>query len=107
VLTDDHDPSLPGNAWVENDSIAYGEAVDARPERGDDPGPVGPEYSRLRHRGETSADPEIEMVQPRRPHLDEHFPRAGLGIRNLLDHEDLWSAVFVDPSGLHWGRILA
>ncbi len=45
-------------------------------ERLDDPGTVGAEDARLRHRRKTLADPDVEMVERRGAQADQHLARA-------------------------------
>src|SRR5439155_1659420 len=55
----------------------------------------------LRHRRQAFADPEIEVVERRRPELDQHLAVARLGIRSVLVDEHLGAAVLVDAYRLH------
>ena len=68
---------------------------------GANPGAVGAEDARLRHRRQALSDPEVEVVQRRRAQLDEDFACARDGIRRVLVAEHLRSAVLVDANCLH------
>ncbi len=70
-------------------------------------GAVGAEDARLRHRRKSLANPDVQMIERRRPQFDEHLALGGLGIGDLLVAQDLGAAVLMDSDRLHGGRILA
>ncbi len=99
VLTDD--PGALVEAWIDDDLVALAEAVDALTERHDDAGAVGAEDARLRSRGEAAAQPDVQMVEARRPEPDQDLARTGDRVGRVLVAEDLGPSVLVDPDGFH------
>src|SRR5581483_4029331 len=81
--------------------VARLEAAHAVAERLDEAGAVGAEDARLRHRRKPLADPDVEVVERRRAHADEHLARPRDGIGRLLEHEHLRSSVLVDTDCAH------
>ena len=64
VLADHVDRAVAGlDAGVDHDRPAGLEAVDACADRLDDAGAVRPENPRLRNRGQTFPDPDVEVVE--------------------------------------------
>ncbi len=90
-------------------AVAYDRRVDdnALVRAREHAGAVGAEDARLRHRRKSFANPDIEMIERRRPQFDEHLALGGLGIRGVLVAQDLRAAVLMDSDCLHGGRILA
>src|SRR5262249_35012269 len=68
---------------------------------GDDARTVRAEDARLRNRGETFANPEVEVVERGGAQLDEDVVRAGLGVGRVLVPKDLGAAVLVDSYRVH------
>ena len=101
VLADDGDPVVVRDARVDDDALPELETLDPVAERDDDARAVGAEDARLRNRGQTLANPDVEVVEAGRAEADEHLARAGLRIGDVLDAEDLRPAVLVDAHGLH------
>ena len=98
----DHLDRLPVlEPGVDHDRLARLEALDLRPDRLDDAGSVCAENARLRHRGQSLARPDVEVVQRREAHPDERFARGGLRIGNVLVPQDLGAAVLLDQNRLH------
>ena len=92
VLADDRDAAVVLDPGVDDHALVG---------PGDDPGAVGAEDARLRDRRETLADPEVEMVERRRPQLHEHVVRAGFRIGHLFVPQHLGAAVLVDSDRFH------
>ena len=99
VLT--HDPGPLVEARVDDDLVALPEAVDALAERHDDAGAVGSEDARLGRGGEAAAEPDVQVVEARRPQADQHLARPGDRIGRVLVPENLGPSVLVDPNGFH------
>jgi hypothetical protein len=51
--------------------------------------------------GDTTANPEIQMIQAGGANPDPDLTGAGLRDRNLLQDETVETAVFVNPQGAH------
>jgi hypothetical protein len=90
VLADDGDLAVVLDAGVDQHAAPV-----------DEPGSVGAEDSRLRHRGQPLPDPDVQAVQRRGPELDEHLARPGLRVGRVFVAQDLGAAVLVDPHGFH------
>ena len=71
------------------------------------PAPSAPRMRGFGHRREPLADPHVEMVERRRPQLDEHLVVARHRIRHVLVPENVRAPVLVDADRLHVGTILA
>src|SRR5256885_859055 len=82
---------------VDDHAVALGEAVPGN----DDPGAVGAEDARLRHGGESLADPDVEVVERGGAQLDQDMSRAWHRIRRVLVAEHLGPAVFMDANRFH------
>ena len=98
MLADDGDLSVAEIvSRVDDDAVARRETVS-----GDhDPGAVGAEDARLRHRWETFADPDVEVVERRRAKLDQDLSGAWHRIGGVFVAEHLRPAVLVNAYGLH------
>jgi hypothetical protein len=93
VLADHGDPIAVLEPRVDDDP----------PSRLVQPGAVGAEDPWLRHGGQPSAYPDVEMVHGRSPQLDQDVLGPGFRIGRVLVAEDLGPAVLVDPHGFHGG----
>ena len=92
VLADHGDHVAVLETRIDDDALA---GVDP------DAGAVGAEDARLRHGGKPLPHPEVEVVERRRPQLDEHLARPGDRVGDLLVAEHLGAAVLMDPHRLH------
>jgi hypothetical protein len=66
---------------------------------------VGAEDPRLRDRGLSAADPEVDSVQGCGPEPDEYFTLRRRRIGRVLVAENLGSPVLVNPDRFHRGTI--
>jgi epoxyqueuosine reductase len=102
VLADHMDrPVRLLDAWIDHDALPDPQPGDAVAERRDDPGAVGAEDARLRHRRQALTDPDVEMVQRGRVQSHEHLARSGNRIGDLFEDQHLGTAVGVDPGCAH------
>jgi hypothetical protein len=95
VLADDGDPIAVLEAGVDDDPTS----------RLVQPGAVGAEDPWLRHRGQPSAYPDVEMVHGRSPQLDQDVLGPGFGIGRVLVAEHFRAAVLVNAHRLHRARL--
>ena len=62
---------------------------------------LGPGSERKRHLVEAGALVDLDEVQPSRMDLDQHFPRAGHRLSDLLVAQNLRPTSSVNADGLH------
>src|SRR5205807_4768866 len=101
VLADDADPAVVLESRVDHHPVAGREIPGLVPDRLHDARAVGAEDPRLRHRRETLADPDVQVVERCRAQTDEYVARARLRVGCVLVPEDFGPAVLVDTHGLH------
>ena len=93
ALADDRDPPVAVlDSGIDHDALAGVGAETCA---------VGAEDARLRHRRETLADPEIQMVERGGAQLNEHLAVARLGIGSILVDEHARIPVDVDAYRFH------
>src|SRR5580765_6307046 len=98
MLADDGDPAVAEIvSRIDDDPVAWCETIS----RDDDARTVGAEDARLRHGGETFADPDVEVVERGGSQLDQDLSGAWHRIGGVLVAKHLRSAVLVNTHGLH------
>ena len=92
VLSDDPVPVVEPR--IDHDPLA---GVDSHA------GSVGTQDARLRHGRKSFPHPEVEMVERRGPHLDQHLARPCNGVGSVLVAQNFGAAVLVDANCLQGG----